>query len=93
MPRRPRVRINTSGVSQLLRSAGVRADLDARGQAVLDAAVASAPVDTGEHQASLHLEHDTTDRAVVRIVAGTDHSLVAETATGHMTRSLDAARR
>ena len=77
----------------MLLSAGVRADLAERGQAVLDAAIASAPVDTGAHQAALHLEHGTTDRALVHVVADTDHSLLAETMTGHMARALDAARR
>lgn len=93
MPRRAQVRLSPTGISQLLRSGGVRAELNRRGQAVLDAAITSAPVDTGAHQASLHLQQDTTDRAVVHVVADTDHSLLAEVATGHMARSLDAARR
>lgn len=90
--RRVRVRINDKGVAELLQSRGVRDGLDRRAQNVLDQAKATAPVDTGEHRDSLHLEHELHgDRAVVHVVADSGHSLLAEIATGHMGAALDAA--
>lgn len=88
---RVRVQINDKGVRELLQSQGVRGELERRAQNVLDSAKATAPVDTGEHRDSLHLEHDTTDRAAVVVVADSDHSLLAEIQTGHMGAALDAA--
>jgi hypothetical protein len=87
------VRINLlhDGMAELLKDPGVRADLEARGRRVEAACIASAPVESGEHRASIHMETLTTDRVKVRIVADSDHSALVESRTGHMARSLDAA--
>lgn len=88
---RVEVELNHAGMAELLKSAGVRADLERRAERVLAAARASAPVDTGEHRDSLHIELVTTDRATVRVRNETDHSWVLEASTGHLARALDAA--
>ena len=88
---RVKVKLLSPGMKALLNDPGVRADLTRRMQPVLAAAIASAPSVTGAHKASIHLVQATTDRAVVRVVADSDHSLVVESKTGHMARSLDAA--
>ena len=58
----------------------------------LAAAQSSAPVASGAYRASLHLVDDTTDRAVVRLVADVDHAMVVEANTGTLARALDQAR-
>lgn len=88
---RTKVVLHSPGMKELLNDDGVRAFLTARMQSVLAEARATAPVVTGAHRNSLHIEQDTTDRAVVRVVADSDHSLVVEAKTGHMARALGAA--
>lgn len=88
---RVRVQLNSAGMAQLLNDDGVRAMLTGRMQAVLDVAQATAPVASGAHRASGHIEQDTTDRAAVRVVFDSDHSLLVEARTGHIARALDAA--
>lgn len=88
---RTKVQLNHAGMAGLLKDDGVRADLTRRMERVLAAAQASAPVATGEYRDSLHIEQDTTDRAAVRVVSDTDHTLVVEATTGSLARALDAA--
>lgn len=87
-----RVTLKHPGMAALLKSSGVRAFVTSRAQAVESAAKSSAPVDTGAYRDSIHIEQDTTDRAVVRVVAGTDHAFVVEANYGVLARALDAAR-
>lgn len=87
-----RVTLKHPGMAALLKSSGVRSFVTSRADAVLAAAQSSAPVDTGEYRDSLHIEQATTDRAVVRVVAGTDHGIVIEARDGILARALDAAR-
>lgn len=89
MPRRD-VELNAKGIGALLKSDRMRADLRRRAQTVLDAAKASAPVDTGDYRDSGHLEEDTTDRAVVRVVFDDPKSTLVEAKTGNLARALDA---
>ena len=86
-----KVKLNHASMADLLKSAEVRAALTTRAEAVLAKAQADAPVATGEYRDSLHIEQDTTDRAAVRVVAGTDHAWVVEAKTGNLARALDAA--
>lgn len=89
---RAKVRLNSAGMKALLNDPGVRADLTRRMGPVLSQAISSAPVGaTGEHKDSIHMEQATTDRAVVRVVADSDHSLAVEARTGNLARALDAA--
>ena len=89
---RANVKLNSSGVKDLLNSSKVRADLTARAERVLSAAQSSAPVVSGAYQDSLEVVQDTTDRAVVRVVANIDYGYVVEANTGNLARALDAGR-
>lgn len=86
-----KVVLNKKGMDELLNSQQVRDLLTAHGEKVLSEAQATAPVDTGEYRDSLHIEQATTDRAVVRVVAGTDHDWIVEARHGTLARALDAA--
>lgn len=87
-----RVEILSSGAAEILREQAVLDYLVQLIGPVLDAARASAPVASGAHRASLHIEGVIEKRAVARVVADTDHSLAVEARTGHMARALDQAR-
>ena len=87
-----RGKLNSRGIADVLNSSKVRADLTSRAEAVLSAAQASAPVDTGDYKASLHIEQATTDRAVVRVVSDVPHVMIVEAKTGNLSRALDAGR-
>jgi hypothetical protein len=86
------VKMNYKGVGEVLNSAGVRADLTARAERVLSAAQSSAPVVSGGYRDGLELMQDTTDRAVVRVVATAPYGYVVEANTGNLARALDAGR-
>lgn len=88
---RNRIKLNSRGIDELLTSSDVRDELTTRAERALAAARASAPVDTGSYRASLHIEQDTTDRAVVRVVAGVPYAIIVEADTGTLARALDAA--
>lgn len=91
MPRN-QVKLDHRGMAAMLKSEPVRAELTRRAERALAAAQASAPVDTGDYKAGLHLEQETTDRAVVRVVADDWKSAIVEANTGNLSRSLDSAR-
>jgi hypothetical protein len=88
---RVRVELISPGMADLLHDPGVRAELTRRAGPVLSAAQSSAPVVSGAHRDSGHIEQHTTDRAVVRVVFDSDHSALVEANTGHIARSADAA--
>lgn len=88
---RAKVVLNRAGMKALLNDPGVRADLTRRMGPVLSQAISTAPVKTGEYRASIHMEQATTDRAVVRVVADSDHSLVVESRTGNLAKALNTA--
>jgi hypothetical protein len=88
---RVRVELNHAGMAELLTSGGVRAELTRRMSSVLAVAKSTAPVETGQHRDSGHIEQATTDRAAVRVVFDSDHSVEVEADTGHIARALDAA--
>lgn len=55
------------------------------------AAIASAPVDTGEYKSKIRLERVDTNRIVMfRVVADSEHALVVESRTGNLARSVRA---
>lgn len=87
-----KVKLSSAGIEELLNSAAVRADLTDRAERVLSAARSSAPVKTGNYRDGLGLRQDTTDRAVVRVVASAPHSHLVEADTGNLARALDAGR-
>ncbi|MBA3781011.1 MAG: hypothetical protein H0X12_04050 [Nocardioides sp.] len=89
---RTRVTLKSSGMAELLRSADVRAALTERAERVLSAAQADPHDDTGDYEAGLHIEQDTTDRAVVRVVSGDFKGHILEAEYGILARALDAGR-
>jgi hypothetical protein len=82
---------SSKGLAELLNSDGTRAVVREKAEQVLARAKQTAPHKSGAYEASLHLEDDTTDRAVVRVVAGIDYGIAVEARTGHLARSLDGA--
>ena len=85
---KPKIELNSSGVRALLNDSGVRAFLAGKADAVAAAARSSAPVDSGDYQASIHRVSATTDRAVERVVASAPHALGVEARTGNLARAL-----
>lgn len=81
----------SAGIKELLTSEGVRADLTSRMSAAESTAKSNAPVESGEYRDSIHVEQDTTDRVVVRLVADAPYAMVVESKTGNLARSLDSA--
>lgn len=88
---RVKIKLNSPGMKSLLNDAGVAAELERRGQAVLATARATAPVDSGEYRNSLFLISATTDRAVVRVGTRAPHGGVVEWRTGNLAKALDSA--
>lgn len=88
---RAEVTLSSSGVRALLNDPGVRAAVAAEADRVFAAAVASAPVESGAYQASIHRESVTTDRAVERVVADAPHAHLVEARTGNLARALGVA--
>lgn len=92
MARGVRIDLEPSGMRELLKSAGVKAELQRRGERVLAAARAAAPVDTGAYKASLRLEVDEhPTRAAVHVGASVDYGMEVEADHGTLSRALDAA--
>lgn len=86
-----RVKLNHAGMAALLKSDEVRAIVTPHAEAVLAAAKADPHDDTGEYEAGLMIEQDTTDRAAVR-VKGTDwKSGILEAKYGILQRALGSA--
>lgn len=85
------IKLNSGGMEQVLKSDGVRAFITERAEQVLAAAIADPHDDTGAYESGLHLEQDTTDRAVVRVVSGDFKGHILEARYGILARALDAA--
>jgi hypothetical protein len=82
---------NRRGMQELLHSADVRAELERRARKVRDRANSNAPVgETGELSQSHEIEHDTTDRAVVRVYSDKEYAITVEANTGYLSSALDA---
>ena len=81
------VRFNQGFFDRVLKGAGVRGLVDAAAQRALAAAQASAPVDTGDYQAG-----DTQYRTVARVVGRDPKTMIIESKTGNLARSLRGAK-
>jgi hypothetical protein len=88
---RTKVKLDHSGMASLLKDSGVRAELRRRAEPVLSAAQADPHDDTGAYESGLRIEDATTDRAVVRVVAGDAKGHILEAKYGILARALDAA--
>lgn len=87
-----RTKLIRKGMADLLKSSGVRADLTSRMGKAESEAKGSAPRASGAYADSIHIVQDTTDRAVVRLVADVPYANIVEANTGTLARALDAAR-
>lgn len=85
------LKLNSAGIEAVLKSSGVREFITERAERVLSAADADPHDDTGDYEAGLHIEQDTTDRAVVRVVSGDFKGHILEARYGILARALDAA--
>lgn len=91
MARGVQIKLNHPGMAALLKSGEVRTMLRPRAEAVLAAAIADPHDDTHDYENSLHIEDDTTDRAVLRVVADDWKAHILEAKYGILARALDAA--
>jgi hypothetical protein len=82
---------DSGGIKDLLKSSEVRSMLKNKADPVLSAAQADPHDASGAYEGSLHIVDDTTDRAVVRVVADVPYALVLEANYGILARALDAA--
>lgn len=81
-------KLDYAGVGELLKSAAVRAAVTSKADGIASAARSSAPVDSGTYRDSITVEQDTTDRAVARVVANAPYSMIIESKTGNLARSI-----
>ncbi len=88
-----RIELNHRGMEEMLKSAATGAAMRAIAQPIAATAKATAPVQSGEYRDSIHVEPHTTDRAGMRVVAGTDHAAEVEAKTGNLARAAGAAGR
>lgn len=77
----------------VLRQPGVESIVDAAGERALAAAQASAPVDSGDYRDGLHIEHHNSRyRRATRVVGSDPKTMLIESKTGNLARSVKAAR-
>lgn len=83
-----RIKPNSGGIKDVLTSSAMQAAVQEAADEIASRAKASAPVDSGEYRNSIDTEAGaSTDRAVVYVVAGAEHSLVVEAKTGNLLRA------
>lgn len=82
-----------AGIGEMLNDDALRRKLRPIAERVAAQARATAPVDSGQYRDSIHVESDTTDRVVERVVADAPHAMVVESRTGNLARALSAAGR
>lgn len=91
MATRRRFERNSRGFEELLKADFIRDDLTRRAEAMAAQARVTAPVATGAYRDSITVVQDTTDRAVVRVIATDRKAPLIEAKTGNLSRARDAA--
>lgn len=87
------VEFNPKFFESVLRQPGVEALTDAAGNRALAAAKSGAPVDSGDYQRGLHLEHhESRYRRTTRVVGSDEKTLLIESKTGNLARALKSAK-
>lgn len=82
-------KLNHAGIQSYLDGGhGVSSLLDSKAAEVASRAKSGAPVDSGDYQASIHVETAHTDRMVKRVVADVPYAMIVEANTGNMARAL-----
>lgn len=89
---RPRVRLISRGMVDLLRDPGVEAELERRAEKVATEARATAPVASGAYRDGIKVwSENGSKRSTAHVGSTARHAPIVEAATGNMARSLDAA--
>lgn len=83
-----RVKLNTRGVGEVLRSTGMAREVKGLAESAAARARSSAPVQSGDYGASIFVVSDVTDRAVARVATSAAHGMVVEANTGNLARSI-----
>lgn len=84
---------NPGFFESVLRQPKVEELTDAAGRRALAAAKSSAPVDSGDYQRGLHIEHhESRFRRTTRVVGDDEKTLLIESKTGTLARALKAAK-
>lgn len=94
-------RADYDGIGEMLCASWMQADMHRRAEAVMAAAVAASPVDTGDYVDSFEVEsgvkHGKTSRAYGRVTNTSDHARAVEYGLGNtpayrpLGKALDAA--
>lgn len=91
-PRDGKVKLNHSGIAEMLKSAAIREVCTGKAERVLAAAKADPHDESGDYEAGIEIQQATTDRAVTRVVATDWKSPILEAKYGILNRALDAAK-
>ena len=84
---------NQAWFDQAMRLPGVERLTDDAADRALAAAKSTAPVDTGDYLAGLHIEHHEAHyRRSTRVVGDDPKTLMIEARTGNLARSVKAAK-
>ena len=85
---------NKGFFDRILRAPGVEALVDQAAERALGAARIDAPVKTGAYLAGLHIEHhDSRYRRVADVVGSDPKTMLVESRTGNLARSLKKAKK
>lgn len=85
---------NQAGFQKLAHSAKVAAVCKAAGEKVAAIARSTAPVDTGDYAASIHvIIEDHPSRVTAQVVASDPKALLIESLTGNMARAVNGLKR
>lgn len=88
MAKNKKLKLNRSGMAELLKDDEIRELTKDAAMNVLSEAIRTAPVKTGSYRDSLHMAPDETDRTVWRIRSDAPHAHLIEARTGHLAKSL-----
>lgn len=87
-----KVKWNYANAGDVLLTDLVEADITARGEAVLQEALATAPFESGKYEESLQLDaYSDGSRFKVRIFTDAAHGAIVQVMTNHLAKALRAA--
>lgn len=86
------VKLNNSGIEEVLRSSDVGDALLEVAEAVASIARETAPLRTGEYRDSISaFTEQHADRVVAHVSSAAPHAMIVEAATGNLARALSGA--
>lgn len=84
-----RVKLNSRGIVQILKSSETEAALTAVAEPIAAAARSGAPVESGAYQGSITVAAEQhSDRVVVHVTADVPYAMRVEAKTGNLARAL-----